>query len=118
MGMTELGRELHQVRQMKSLSLNSAANAADISPAYLQKLEAGLVKAPSPPVLQRVAAALDLPYAKVMETAGYLTPRTSSKRASPNLLSQALLGEDLTEQEAAALAEYLAFLRQRRAPVG
>lgn len=116
--MTELGRELHQVRQMKGLSLNSAANTADISPAYLQKLEAGLVKAPSPPVLQRVAKALELPYSKVMETAGYLTPQNSSKRTSPNLLAHALLGADLTEQEAAALAEYLAFLRQRRAPAG
>lgn len=120
MGMQELGRQLLKVRQMKSLSLNSVAEAADISPAYLQRLERGSVKAPSPPVLQRLARALQLSYPKLMEEAGYLEPHGEADTTTPNLLAHALMAEELTPEEASALVEYLAFHRYRhqRRPAG
>lgn len=113
MGMKELGQQLLKVRQVRKLSLNAVADQADISAAYLQKLERGAVKAPSPPVLHRLARALDLPYPTLMETAGYLVPREEVGDRSPNLLAHALMGEELTPEEAAALAEYLAFFRSQ-----
>jgi transcriptional regulator with XRE-family HTH domain len=119
-GMIELGRQINQVRHMKKLSLHAVAESAEISPTYLQKLEAGSVKAPSPPVLQRLAKALDLSYPGVMETAGYLEPSDSNggAQAPDNLLAQALMGEALSAEEAQALAHYLAFIRQRRTSGG
>ena len=118
MAMDELGRELRRVRQMKNLSLQAVAGPAEISPTYLQKLEQGAVKSPSPPVLYRLAKALDLPYITLMEAAGYLErPQVDGANlGNSNLLSHALRGEDLTVEEARAVAEYLAFIRQRRVP--
>jgi len=118
MAMDELGKELRRVRQLKNLSLQAVAGPAEISPTYLQKLEQGAVKSPSPPVLHRIAMALELPYIALMEAAGYLErPQVDGANlGNSNLLSHALRGEDLTVEEARAVAEYLAFIRQRRNP--
>jgi transcriptional regulator with XRE-family HTH domain len=70
--MDELAQRLREVRTARRLSLEAVSGAAKISPAYLHKLEAGRVKAPSPHVLRRLAVALDLPYRTAMELAGYL----------------------------------------------
>jgi transcriptional regulator with XRE-family HTH domain len=116
--MDELGQQLRRVRQLKNLSLQAVAGPAEISPTYLQKLEQGAVKSPSPPVLHRLAKALDLPYTALMEAAGYLerAQRDGMDNGNSNLLAHALMGEDLTVDEARALADYLAFIRQRRNP--
>ena len=51
MATKELGATLFDVRQPRKRSLKSVADQAEISPAYLQKLERGDVKSPSPHVL-------------------------------------------------------------------
>jgi transcriptional regulator with XRE-family HTH domain len=43
----------------------------------LHKLEADGVNSPSPRVLQRLAETLGIPYARLMELAGYLMPPTT-----------------------------------------
>jgi transcriptional regulator with XRE-family HTH domain len=68
----ELGRELRHARKGRRASLETVANGAKISAPYLLKLERGEVGSPSPRVLARVAAALDVPYLRLMELAGYL----------------------------------------------
>jgi GTP cyclohydrolase IA len=68
----QLGARLADRRKEQGRSLKCVAEAAAISTAYLQKLERGEVRAPSPHVLRTVAAALDLPYSEVMSLAGYL----------------------------------------------
>lgn len=113
--MSDLGSQLLEIRQMKDLSLNSVAKDADISPAYLQKLERGLVKTPSPPVLLRLAKALDVSYTALMEAAGYLESKPERPgEQRENLLAQALKGEKLTPKEAEQLASYLSFIRKQR----
>src|SRR5690242_20542488 len=47
---TDLGTRLREVRVLRGKSLSAVARAAAISTAYLQKLEAGGVKQPSPKV--------------------------------------------------------------------
>jgi len=54
------------------MTLEAASRAAKISTAYLHKLEAGRVQAPSPHVLRRLAAVLEMPYLDLMAVAGYL----------------------------------------------
>jgi len=68
----DLRGRLAERRRERGESLKCVAEAAGISTAYLQKLERGEVRAPSPHVLRTLAAALDLPYAEVMGLAGYL----------------------------------------------
>ena len=110
-----LGGRLRQVRDLRQQPLTAVAASADISPAYLQKLEAGAVKQPSPHVLYQLAKALDMDYAELMRLAGYVVPNdalTVGKRRR-NELTHALSSEELSEDEADELARYLEWYRTR-----
>src|SRR4051794_36949965 len=82
MAAKELGERLRQVRTMRGWSLREAAEKADISPAYLQKLESAQVQNPSPHVLHALAEQLRMPYSSLMELAGYVVPSDSDERAA------------------------------------
>ena len=60
--MPGLGQTLKTVRDLQGKSLKAVAEGAQISPAYLQKLEKGEVAAPSPHVLHRLAGELGVDY--------------------------------------------------------
>jgi transcriptional regulator with XRE-family HTH domain len=95
--------------------LADVATEADISPAYLQKLEAGGVKQPSPNVLLKLSKALDLEYAELMRLAGYVVPdRARAGRRRRNELTYALSSEPLTDDEAQELTRYLGWYRDRQ----
>lgn len=112
----ELGEELRSVRKLKRLSRESVARPAKISAAYLQKLEAGVVKNPSPRVLYRVGSVLEVSYAKLMELAGYAVPEVEpggdAQPRSP--LEEALLAEILSEDELRAVAAFVTYLKEQR----
>jgi transcriptional regulator with XRE-family HTH domain len=113
---TTLGRQLHEVRQLRGISLKAVAEPARISPAYLQKLERDEVKSPSPHVLYRLAEALRVPYPRLMALAGYVVPAVAdeSDREPQNLLAHALSSEELTQDEQREVARYLAWYRHQR----
>jgi HTH-type transcriptional regulator, competence development regulator len=101
---------------MRGWSLRDTAAKADISPAYLQKLESGQVQSPSPNVLYGLADKLKVPYSDLMKLAGYVVPRDARGRKAlgGSMLAHALSSEDLTEEEAEALGKYLAWFRSQQ----
>jgi HTH-type transcriptional regulator, competence development regulator len=107
-----LGQRLRRARGKRPLT--EVAAAAAISTAYLQKLEAGAVQQPSPNILHQLAEALSIDYASLMRVAGYVVPsdRAASRRPR-NELRYALNSEELTDEEARELAEYLDWYRER-----
>jgi HTH-type transcriptional regulator, competence development regulator len=113
----KLGQALMTARTMKGLSLKAVADPAEISATYLQKLERGEVQDPSPHVLYRLSKQLGLEYAQLMRLAGYVVPASTTRSlaaaAKTGPITHALSSEQLTEEEARDLAEYLAFIRQR-----
>lgn len=111
-----LGKELKAARLAAGRSLNGAARPAKISPAYLQKLEAGIVKNPSPPVLQRLGDVLGVPYARLMELAGYALPSAEPSAGEPreHRLDRALLAEGLSKEERKAVRAFIAYLQEQR----
>ena len=111
---TSLGTRLRRVRELKDLSISFVAKKADISTAYLQKLEVGDVRQPSPRVLHSLSGVLDIDYGELMRLAGYVVPNEPSSRRRRNELTHALSSEALTEEEADALAEYLNWYRSRK----
>lgn len=110
-----LGERLKQVRDLRKRSLRDVADAAGFSAAYLQKLEKDQVKNPSPNHLHALAKELAVPYANLMRLAGYVVPADSkgSKSVGQGMMSHALSSEELTDQEAAELAKYLAWFRSQ-----
>jgi HTH-type transcriptional regulator, competence development regulator len=116
MAAAELGNKLREVRELKGLSLAAVAKPAGMSPTALQKLERGEVESPSPHRLHALAERLDVSYTDLMGLAGYLVPREDEDdqaRQRANVLLQALSSQDMTEEELAEVAEYLAFKRQQ-----
>ncbi len=109
-----LGARLREVRELKKLSISLVAEKAGISTAYLQKLEVGHVRQPSPRVLHALAGVLEIAYSELMRLAGYIVPNDASSRRRRNELTHAASSEKLTEEEAEALAEYLNWYRSRR----
>jgi transcriptional regulator with XRE-family HTH domain len=103
-----LGQTLKSVRDLQEKSLKAVADGAQISPAYLQKLERGEVAAPSPHVLHRLAEELGVDYLELMRLVGYVVPEATG---SSGALAQALSAQDLTEDEARALAAFLKMYR-------
>src|SRR4051812_24784253 len=103
-----LGKQLHEVRRVRDMTLKAVADAADISTAYLQKLERDEVRTPSPHILYRLAEVLRVPYPQLMALAGYVVPSTDEREAEPqNLLAHALSSQEMTEEEQRELARYL-----------
>lgn len=112
----ELGRQLREVRELRKLSLKKVADPARISVAYLQKLERGDVKDPSPHILHRLSEVLGVPYADLMRLANYVVPRKAGAPGPEdvNLLAHALNRkefEGLSAEEVEALARYLRWYR-------
>ncbi|MCW2921571.1 MAG: transcriptional regulator, family [Thermoleophilia bacterium] len=119
MSSSRLGERLREVRELKGLSLASVAKPSEMSATYLQKLERGDVESPSPHRLYKLSTTLGVDYGDLMQLAGYVVPDTASRtdeESEVNVLAQALNApEGLSGDEVQALAEYLAFIRQRKA---
>jgi transcriptional regulator with XRE-family HTH domain len=106
------GFVLKQARELRGLSVVDAARAADISAAYMSRLENDAVKKPSPHVLLQLGEALDLPYAELMRLAGYQVPGEQEQTDSDRL--GAAIFADLADDEREELLEYLSWYRHRR----
>lgn len=105
----QLGKTLRTARELKDRSLKAVAEPADISTAYLLKLEKGQVESPSPHILHRLADVLEIDYLDLMRKAGYIVGQEDTSRHGS--VAHALSGEPLTEDEERALATYLKLYR-------
>ena len=94
-----LGEELRGSRKAIRASLDTVAASAGISAPYLLKLERGQVNTPSPRVLARVAAVLEVPYLRLMELAGYLDEEQIAGIRDRAPQPHPLAGQSLTEEE-------------------
>jgi HTH-type transcriptional regulator, competence development regulator len=107
-----LGSVLKKARELRGLSAVETARAADISGAYLSKLESDAVKKPSPVVLHSLSQALAIPYADLMRLSGYRVPGDANGTAAD--AATAALFANLTDDEREELLDYLAWYRARR----
>lgn len=107
-----VGAILRRARAVRQLTAVEAARAADISPAYLNKLENDAVKRPSPHVLDQLGRVLGVPYAELMRLCGYPVP--GEEATNPAVAVETSLFTDLTDDEREELLEYLAWYRARR----
>jgi len=109
-----LGEELRQVRALHRLSLRQVEEVTGISNAYLSQLETGKVAQPSPNYLYKLAEVYRIPYDLLMEKAGYIarsTPDDQPERKKSLAGTALAFLDNVTEDEAAELAAYLAYLR-------
>ena len=70
--MTSFGEYLKILRERVGISQEGLAQEANISSAYVSQIESGRRNVPTPDVLRRMAAPLDVPYLVLMKQAGHL----------------------------------------------
>jgi transcriptional regulator with XRE-family HTH domain len=114
----ELGEELKTARKKTGASLDRIAKAAKISGAYLHKLEGGVVDNPSPRVLARIASALEIPYLRLMQLAGYLSREEAeqARQRTPAPRPHPLSGKELSQEEWREVGAFIQSLIARRKP--
>ena len=107
----QLGTYLKRARKTAGLTLRAVEGETGISNGYLSQLEGGQVRRPSPTNLHKLSELYRLPYAEVMEAAGYPIPSTQYSNEEQRFFSR--IGETSNEEKE-ALLEYLEFMRTRR----
>lgn len=107
---------LASVRQVKGLTLREVEEATgkEVSNAYLSQLERGKISKPSPHILHSLSAAYGVAYEKLMELAGYITAASERGSNVKHGRAATFASADLTEDEEAALLDYLGFLRSKK----
>ena len=112
-----LGVELRRLRQLHAFTLKDVERATGISNAYLSQVETGRIEKPSPDKLYKLAELYQVNYDHLMQTAGYLVKKRADQHRSLAGAAMSTL-QNLTSEEEEALAEYLTFLRARKAKLG
>jgi HTH-type transcriptional regulator, competence development regulator len=113
-----LGADLRQLRELRRGTLRHVADAADISAAYLLKLERGDVQSPSPRVLKRLAAYFKVSYLDLMALAGYAVSDAEVPPEPRGVLASALAAEPMSESEERAVTAFLLALRSQSGSEG
>jgi transcriptional regulator with XRE-family HTH domain len=110
-----LGDYLANIRATKKLTLREVEEATNqnVSNAYLSQLEHGRISKPSPNILHDLANVYGVPYAILMEKAGYITASGYDEARKHGRIAT-FANEHLTQNEEEQLLQYLAFLRLRK----
>lgn len=113
---TKLGDHLKASRKATGLSLRGVEARTQITNGYLSQIESNSVERPSPNVLFKLAEVYGIDYGDLLERAGHHVPAAAGAERPTALAGIPLRAlEELTEDEAAELRNYLAFIRQKRA---
>jgi len=108
-----LGKKLRQLRIIKNATLRKVEKKTQVSNGYINQLENGRIKQPSPHILHKLAKFYSFSYNELMELAGYIVVSTNQD-ASRKIHGVAFnLSDDLTKEEENELMNYLAFLRSK-----
>jgi transcriptional regulator with XRE-family HTH domain len=111
-----LGQQLRYLRELRRLPLRQVATRVGISPAYLSKVERGLIRSPSPVHLNAISEILGADATQVLGLAGYLPrPAGFGRRGTPDYSLVSRSGATvLSAEEANELDEYLRWIRHRQ----
>ncbi|HEY5249772.1 MAG TPA: helix-turn-helix transcriptional regulator [Dermatophilaceae bacterium] len=103
---SQLGAALQSARARAGLTVRQLAEAADMTPATVSRIETGQIKSPRPEHLVRLARALDVDLEDLYALAGYYMPQ-GLPELRPYLRSKYGLSDRAVEQ----LDEYFQALR-------
>ncbi|ANF95970.1 helix-turn-helix domain-containing protein [Paenibacillus bovis] len=76
---SSFGSYLKQIREQKNWSINQLADLAGISTSQISRIENGKRGVPKPQTIEKIARALNVPYAEMMDRAGYLRPEENQQ---------------------------------------
>ena len=110
--MSDLGKELSKLRELRGKTLRAIEEETGISNAYLSQLETGRVEKPRPNILHKLAGYYGVPYENLMAAAGYLKNRAKQDEPDPRLTEIQLMSTGLSEEQKAMVKKFIRFLQQ------
>jgi transcriptional regulator with XRE-family HTH domain len=113
---SKLGDYLRESRKATGLTLRGVQSKTGITNGYLSQIESNAVDRPSPNMLFKLAQTYGVDYSDLLVRAGHRIPSESADSSRTTALAGIPLRalEELTEDEAADLRNYLAFIQQKR----
>lgn len=110
------GAYLKSLRTGLEMALRDVEDATnkEVSNAYLSQLENGKISKPSPNILHSLAVVYRVPYAKLMERAGYISPTAKRPRGAKHGRAATFSIDNLSADEEKELLKYLAYVRTTR----
>lgn len=105
----EFGEYLRSLRREKGLSIQKLSERSGISNAYISQVETGKRGVPSPEVLDKLAAGLEVSYESLMRAAGYWPGLADVKALAANRGDGSVLDE-LPPEAVRSLEEFLDYL--------
>jgi transcriptional regulator with XRE-family HTH domain len=103
---------LASARTTAGKSLRAVERETGISNAYLSQIENDKIRTPAPQLLHKLADIYSVPYALLMELAGFPSPEALD--ATPAAHRVAARIGSVTHDEEEALVQYLQFIRARK----
>lgn len=122
-GRKSLGGLIKELREANGLTLREVERRSGVSNSYISQVENGQIKQPSPNFLHKMAEVLNYPYESLLERAGHVVPKAktggrtlATKNSDERRKAFAVFSsiQDLTEDEAEALMEFLNWRRSRQ----
>lgn len=108
--MNNLALFIKEHREKINISKLKLSELSNVSTTEIRRLENGLRKNPSPPLLKSIANALNVRYEDILIAAGYL----DTKPESPVRASKSPYVEDFTEDELKELRTCIEIIRDKR----
>lgn len=109
--MSQLGKFILDHRTSKKLSRRKLGEMADISHTEIQRIENGIRKNPSPPVLRAIAVSLGVKYEDIMTAAGYIDQPENDEP----IIAARLNGiEELSTEDLDQVQSYIDFLISKK----
>lgn len=108
-----LGAYLWDTRQALGWSLREAQEASDVSNAYINQMETGKIRTPSPSILQKISIAYKAPYPHLMELAGHIGPASESPKRRGALPTSTFADVELSKDEEQEVRQFISFLKMR-----
>lgn len=110
------GGYLKSLRTGLEMTLRDVEQATrnEVSNAYLSQLENGKIAKPSPNILYSLAMVYRVPYAKLMERAGYISPTRNRTPGVKHGRAATFSIDNLTAEEERELLKYLNYVRTTR----
>ncbi len=110
---SEVGRELERARKGLGWSLRRAEEESGVSNGYISQIERGEVE-PSPEVLRKLGKAYGIPFAVLMEAAGYIMRRQKPKETGKVPAFVFSAAEKMDERDWDAAQAFFQYLLDRK----
>jgi len=109
---TKLGKHLKKIRESLGLTLRKVEESTGISNGYINQIETGHVKQPSPRYLYKLAELYKVSYEELCAFAEYLLPQKDSEPKMTGIAFSLL--QNLSTEENDELMDYLKYIRARQ----